>query len=214
MVALLWLFACEGGAGRVHAEEETTALAGPGWALAAPSGSIIAATADTLKVDAPDGRSWFDVSWVDSPANAQTALLWGRSACSPVLYDQGWTEGNRFATGGICEISRRRHWVIVVLERIGERTLQTTFLADSRRMPYEDAWVACTRTALTLGGGPDPLAPPDPVGLRERIRAAGLQKPGTIPIPGGGLLATRILPQLGDVWAARDSSPPGGSFSP
>lgn len=208
MLALAWLIACGGGAGRIHEEEPVEPLRGDGWAVMVPVGAVVERTDAMLQVDAPDGRSWFDVAWVDEPATHETALRWGRGVCAPVLFDRGWTDGRRYAAGGICEISSRRHWVLVVLEPAGGRTLQTAFLADARRMPYEDAWVAFARTALTLGPGPEPLGAPDVDALRERVRAAGLEEPGPIPVPGGGLLSTRILPQLTDVWTARDGAPP------
>lgn len=213
MLAVAWLIACGGGAGRIHEEEPLEPLRGDGWALMVPVGAVVARSADALKVDAPDGRSWFDVAWVADPPSEDAALRWGRGVCAPVLFDRGWTDGKRYAAGGICEISSRRHWVVVVLERVGDRTLQTSFLADAQRTPYEDAWVAFVRSALTLGAGPDPLASPDIHAVRERVRAAGLEKPGPIPVPGGGLLSTRILPQLGEVWEARDAAPPAGVWT-
>lgn len=210
MWAVAWLVACGGGAGRIHLEEPIEPLAGAGWGLSVPAGAVVERSPGVLKVDAPDGRSWFDVAWTDRAVSADTAEAVGRGSCAGILLDQAWSAGGRLATGGVCEIAERRHWIVVVLERVGDRTLETTFLADAERMPYEDAWVELARTALTLGA--EPLPPADVAAVREAVRAAGHEPAGDLPVPGGGLLATRVAPGLAPVWTARDASPPAGTF--
>ena len=212
MLALVWLFGC--GAEQPHPAEPLETLRGSGWAVSVPKAAQVQFDGGILKVDSANGRSWFDVEWVDTLPTEATAMEWGNNNCQPVVFDEGIVTPNRYAVGGICEIKERRHWVVLVLERIGDRTLETSYFADSRWVPYEDAWVQFSQTALTLGGGPEPLAGPEIPTFKTDIRAAGEQMPGPIPIPGGGLLSTRIIPHLNEVWNSRTASPPTGTFSP
>ncbi len=211
-----WLagFACSGSqAGRIHAAPVSETV-GDGWAVGVPEGARVTVDPRILRVDSADGTMWFDVRWTTEPANEITAHTWARATCTPPMWDDPWVTDGRWAAGGLCMIANHRWWMIHVLERVGDRTLHTAFLADSRWVVYEDAWVLATRTALSFAGGEHAHAPPDADGLRVQIRLAGAEPPGMMPIPGGGKLSTRIFPHLSDLWAARDRAPPPDPLSP
>jgi hypothetical protein len=202
------LLGCGVGAGQIDSAP-VDVRSGSGWALAVPAHADIQVSPGMIRVDAPDGRRWFDIAWTDDIPGENSAMTWGESNCAPVLWDRGWGDEHRYAVGGLCGISEHRHWAFLVEERIGSRTLRTTYIGDTQRLPYEDAWVDFARTALTLGPGPAPLTPPKGDQIRAYVRAAGRETPGLSPVPGGGLLSTRVLPQLDSIWKARDAAPAG-----
>jgi hypothetical protein len=208
MWLLGWLAGCEGGAGRIDQREPVQVLARDGWSVQLPAGARVDVSPDTIAVDADDGRRWFDIRWVPGPANEATARAWGDTYCAPAQWDSSWEAGRRWGAGGLCVVSERRHWLIVSLEAYGDRTLQTTFLADARRMPLEDAWVEAMRTAWTFrsGGGATDVLSPERVRALARLTAT--QMPGPIPVPGGGLFSPRMHALLSAVWLARDAHPP------
>jgi hypothetical protein len=203
---LAWI-GCGRGAGRIETAPVQVHV-GQGWAVGVPAGAKIEVQPDVVRVDSADGTSWFDVRWIDGPADGTAAEIWARASCTPPVWDEPWISGGRWTAGGICVIGQHRWWMIHVLEPIGEHTLHTAFLADSKWIAYEDAWVLASHTALGFAGGDHPLAPPDPEDLRTRLRQAAALPPGPMPVAGGGVLSTHVLPLLGDIWAARDRAPP------
>ena len=208
MWLLGWLAGCEGGAGRIDAREPVERLVRDGWSVQVPAGARVDITPDTIAVDADDGRRWFDIRWVPGPANEGTARVWGDTHCAPAQWDNGWEAGRRWAAGGLCVVSERRHWLIISLEAYGNQTLQTTFLADARRMPLEDAWVEAMRTAWTFRGGAEASDALAPERVRALARLTASQTPGPVPVPGGGLFSPRMHALLSAVWLARDARPP------
>ncbi len=191
---------------------------GEGWAVTVPEGARVDVRPDGLGVDAPDGRSWFDVRWLDVPANRPPQVLataWGEERCRPLAWDLPATplEG-LWTAGGFCTIQDRRYWVVAVVERVGERSLLTGFVAERSLVSYEDLWVLALGTALSLGGGAEPVAPLTPDRIRERLREAHEGDAiEVLPVAGGGVFSTKISAAVTDLWTARRSAPPPSRFT-
>lgn len=208
-VLLLALPACATQAGRVH-EQPTVTHEGAGWALRVPAGARVDVKPGVLTVDAPDGRRWFDVTWRSAQETPEgIAYAWGSQHCTPMMWGQPSTPApGVWIADGQCTIQDRRFWAFLIVERHEQGALTTTYVAEQRRMPYEDAWVDLLDTALSLRAGGSPLPRLENGDLRARIREAAAEHPGEQPLPGGGLLGGRVSERLIDVWQARLSAPP------
>jgi len=183
---------------------------GDGYALRATEGARVVTRESGLSVDSADGRSWFDVGWIDTPVNPiVTATTWGDSQCLPMRWDSPVvpTEGTWMVTG-LCSIEHRRFWAMLMLENHGERSVLTTFLANRDGTPLEDAWVRFVVEALSVGA--EPIQTIDEKTLRARLREVahtGDHQTG-YPVAGGGVLSQSFASAIPEVWAARKTAAP------
>src|SRR5690606_36987285 len=119
-----------------------------------------------------------------------------------------------WTSAALCVVEDRPHWMFAALEGHGERALLTVYLANRERVTYEDAAVECVVSALSLGGGAEPVPTPDRATMRDRLR--GLVAGGAVggaPVPGGGELGARVGESLAPLWALRETAPPPDSFT-
>lgn len=192
---MVWLLlACGTSGGRIEASPRDRVEAGP-YAVTVERGSRVRHVDGGIAVDAPDGRRWFDVVWGDGDPQA-FADAWGAEACEPVLWDEAVQGGRWWARGGMCTVKDRRHWALVLVRPAeGGRIVRTTYVADHAFVPYEDAWVDFVGTALTVGVG-DPVGIASPAEVRDHVRSGTAKGTGPWPIPGGGLISTRVHTEM------------------
>jgi hypothetical protein len=181
-----------------------------GLSIAVPAGARVVAEPGTVQVDAADGARWFDLRWVEPPRSPEAEVYeWTRRTCTTVRWDRTATPvPGTTTTGGLCSINDRRHWAFTSIEQRPDGALVTLYVADARRVPFEDAWVDLVLTALSASAGAEPLAPLPRDELRRQIRetaaSGGL---GEEPVPGGGELSAAVSERLRLIWEARSQRP-------
>lgn len=196
-------------------EMPTEILSGEGWTLRVLEGSRVRAEEDRLSVDAPDGRRWFDITWLDDTRTPEAiAHAWSATTCSPTMWDVASTPvEDTWFSGAVCVIDDRRFYALVAVETFGNRRLLTTYVAQDGFISYENAWVDFVTTAMSLRTGDSPLPAPDVEALRADIRHAAVQPAGPMPVPGGGLLSGRISREIPEWWSSRHAAPPPPDLS-
>jgi hypothetical protein len=202
-------------AGTVERRAHTT-FRGEGWTARLPEGARVEATADLLRVDAPEGDRWFDVHWMERPqAPIVAASRWAAERCQPMLWDEPATpRPGTWTAGGLCTIGEGRYYGLVVLEDLGERTLLTGYIARRGNLAYEDVWVDVIGTALSVSTADTPptwLAPAD---VRATLRKLPpVSEVSLRPVPGGGLFSQRASLALTALWEARAGVAVPAAFS-
>ncbi len=187
-----------------------------GVGLRVQEGARVRQTERGIAVDSTDGRRWFDVMWAEGIPRAAVEV-WAARACEAVFWDDAVTSDDPehpwLGMGGMCNISDRRHWVIVLVRPLGEKTPEgveklvvTAYTADYAFVPYEDAWVHFATTALTAGDD-SPVETLDAEVVRERVRVGVAKPTGTTPIPGGGRISSNVHEEMRDLYARLPAPP-------
>ena len=193
-----------------HAARDTLSvvpMSGNGYSIQIVPESQVHVNDGVLGVDTPDGFRWMEARWLAGPV-APAVVEWGMGQCDGLVWERSAVPIEGVHTqNGMCTRNGEEFWTFLVLETRGERTLMTTWLAHREAIPYEDAWVEFTGTALTLSGANTPVMLVEQTPLRRLIRETAVTSTGSSPVPGGGELGAAISEQLTDLWTARAAQP-------
>ena len=172
-------------------------------------GSRVVVQDGVLSVDAPDGFRWAEFRWVEQPVGPKVTA-WSVDQCDGLIWDRMASPVSGVQTRtGMCTRQGQEYWTFLSLEERGERVLMTTWLAHRESLPYEDAWVEYTSTALSLTGADQPHAFIAADDLRTLMRKASTESTGPSPVPGGGELGAAISEALATSWTERlNQTPP------
>lgn len=209
---LLLLLACGTSGGQIEASPRV-AFDAPPIALHIEQAARVRIGEQTVAVDASGGRRWFDLAWVEGEPKL-LAEAWASQACEAIFWDEPVSGSTWWARGGMCNVQGRRHWALILFRPTEADTwVQTAYLGDYAFVPYEDVWVDFVGTALSVGAGA-PVEVASPAEVREHVRVGTAKGTGPAPIPGGGLISTRVHTEMAARYdglvrlPARGPSPP------